>query len=47
MTDGYPFINDETCEFLVDLYLIKDTKVEMRVSPFMLPVGQIVTGKPN
>ena len=39
MTDGYPFINDETCEFLVDLYLIKDTKVEMRVSPFMLPVG--------
>ena len=39
MNDGYPFINDETCEFLVDLYLIKDTKVEMRVSPFMLPVG--------
>ena len=36
---GYPFIDDEVADFMVDLYLIRDKKVEMRVSPFLLPVG--------
>tara|TARA_R110001632_G_scaffold77949_1_gene175234 strand:- start:457 stop:717 length:261 start_codon:yes stop_codon:yes gene_type:complete len=39
MNDSYPFLNDETSEFLVDYYLIKDTKIEIRVSPLMLQVG--------
>jgi hypothetical protein len=39
MNECYPFLNDETSEFLVDIYMIKADKVEMRVSPFMFPVG--------
>lgn len=33
------FMDDETTEFLVDIYMINENKVTMRVSPFMLPVG--------
>ena len=32
MNDGFPFIHNETSEYLVDYYLIKDTKIEIRVS---------------
>ena len=39
MNDGFPFIHNETSEYLVDYYLIKDTKIEIRVSPIMLSVG--------
>ena len=39
MCDGYPFIVDEVADFMVDVYMIRNDKVQMRVSPFLMPVG--------
>jgi hypothetical protein len=32
-------LKDEVADFMVDVYMIRNDKVQMRVSPFLMPVG--------